>query len=298
LPVRAVSIAEIHYVMGTYLVVAIDGAPEIEARPAMRRCFVEARRLERIFSRYDRDSELNRLNAGTDPAAPLSTDMAELLGRARVLGESTGGAFDVTIGALTLPAAVAASPMRPPRMQLDFDGIAKGYAVDRCAALLRNAGITRALINFGESSQYALGAPIGEHAWLIGVRGLAADAVIGTVALRDQALSASAVFGRFREIGGRAAGHITDPQHGQPLQRDALAVAVASNATDAEAYSKALLIWNERSGGRGACVPKSAQAALVGAVCLDGERIDAWRAAAIGFRSHRIHLTAAAEPLR
>ena len=51
------------------------------------------------------------------------------------------------------------------RRQIDLGGIAKGYAVDRAAEVLRRRKIAAALISAGGSSIYGLGAPPGRQAW-------------------------------------------------------------------------------------------------------------------------------------
>ena len=81
------------------------------------------------------------------------------------------------------------------RRRLDFDGVAKGWAVDRCVGLLRKAGITRALISLGESSAAAIGARPGASSWELTVRGPGNSDAVGTLRLRDQAISISATFG-------------------------------------------------------------------------------------------------------
>ena len=55
-------------------------------------------------------------------------------------------------------------------MEFDLGGIAKGYAVDQAAEIMRTDGVTAALISSGTSSIYALGSPPGEHGWKITVR--------------------------------------------------------------------------------------------------------------------------------
>jgi len=323
-PAAAAPVTEVHYTMGTYFSIRIDGVADTPARAAMRRCFTEARRLEAVFSRFDRDSELSRLNAdGTSARVTVSETMADLLQRALLLRDDTGGAFDVTIGALTAlwrrsATWPAAATLRRdgsgdrvrlqgrdlvrlrPGVRLDFDGIAKGYAVDRCVTLLRAAGITRALLSLGESSQYALGAPPGETGWPIVVRGTAAGTAIGTLRLRDQALSASAVLGHSRELAGHRIGHIVDPESGRPLRDDALAVVVADNATAAEAYSKAVLIWAGREPDHPiAHLRRSPLPSLAAALYVDGGRTSGWHAAAIHFHAYPSPrtITATEEPL-
>jgi len=257
-PVRAATETQIHWVMGTYLRVTAEGDG---AGPALRECFAEARRLDHVFSRFDPTSELSRLHERR--SQPASQTFADLLDRSVLLGRRTDGAFEVTVGALTAlwradtapaPAAVAAARATvggvthsrervriAPGTRLDFDGIAKGYAVDACVARLRAAHVRRAFVSFGESSLYALGTSPTGAAWDVAVRGLDPDAAVGTLHLRDQAVSVSAT----RSSSGRR-GTIVDPSSGNVIDGERVAVVVATSATDAEAYSKALLVWGPR----------------------------------------------------
>ena len=277
---RAEPVTELHYVMGTYYRITAEG-PDVVA--VLRGCFQDARRLEEVYSRFEADSELSRVNATAGTPREVSDEFARLLKRSLALGAATGGAFDVTVGPLTelwragegkpSPEAVAAARARvgaehvrldgrtlelPAGHRLDFDGIAKGWAVDGCVARLRAAGIERALVSLGESSVYALGAPAGEPGWELEVRGAEPDEAVGVLHLRDEGLSVSATFGGGGR-GGRAAGHVVDPHTGEALAEPAVAAVVSASATDAEAYSKALLLWGrngvdriEGLGARGA----------------------------------------------
>jgi len=272
---QAGTITEIHYVMGTYFQVTAEDSDEARARAAMRACFAIAHDGDQRFSRFDPASELTQLNnSATEPRPTVvSTEMAALLRRALDLRALTGGAFDVSIGAVTrlwrtstdwpLPSSVDAARrtdgadafaligttvIRKPGVLLDLDGIAKGWAVDRCAARLQADGVKRALLNLGESSLYAIGAPSGAQGWEVTVRGLGDDTAVGVLTLRDEAVSVSSVFGHALSAGAARVGHIVDPHSGQPLSAPAAAVVVAASATDAEALSKALLIAAQRPG--------------------------------------------------
>lgn len=261
---RAEPVTELHYVMGTYYRITAEGPGVV---PVLRGCFQDARRLEEVYSRFEADSELSRVNATAGTPREVSDEFAQLLRRSLALGAATGGAFDVTVGPLTelwragqgrpTPEAVASARARvgadhvrldgrtldlPGGHRLDFDGIAKGWAVDGCVAKLRAAGIARALVSLGESSVYALGAPAGESGWALEVRGVEPDEAVGILHLRNEGLSVSATFGGGGR-GGRAAGHVVDPRTGEALAEPAVAAVVSASATDAEAYSKALLLW-------------------------------------------------------
>ena len=245
---------QVHYVMGTFLRVVVDD----DVPPsAFDGCFARARALDRTFSRFDPASELVRVNAAA--GGPASAEFRDVLVRGLALARATGGTFDPSVGAVTAlwraPARPAADAVAAARRTvgrvavdgdrvmlgqgtvLDFDGFAKGVAVDACVDALRTAGVTRALVSFGESSLYGLGAPRDADAWTLDVRGPDPDVVVGRLALRDRGASVSAVFGG----DGRRA-HVVDPRTGARLRGHAVSVIVAPSATDAEAWSKAALV--------------------------------------------------------
>jgi thiamine biosynthesis lipoprotein len=131
-----------------------------------------------------------------------------------------------------------------PGTVLDFDGFAKGVAVDACVSVLRRAGVSRALVSFGESSLYALGAPPGADAWRLDVRGTDPTGVVARLALRDQAAAVSAVFGEHGP-GPAGCGHVVDPRSGRCLDEAAVSLVVGPSAADAEAHAKLVLVGGD-----------------------------------------------------
>jgi thiamine biosynthesis lipoprotein len=130
----------------------------------------------------------------------------------------------------------------PPGMELDLAGIAKGYAVDRCAMILRSYGVTSALVNLG-GNMYAIGAPPGKESWTIGIRDpVATDAVIGSFSLRDAAVATSGNYENFVEIDGKRYGHIIDPRTGYPVDHVLSVTVVASTALEADALSTGFFV--------------------------------------------------------
>jgi thiamine biosynthesis lipoprotein len=260
----AAATTQVHYVMGTMLRVDVDDdvAPAVLAP-----CFAQARDLDRTFSRFDPTSELTRLNASGGGAASPSFRAA--IARAIELTRTTGGAFDVSVGALTAlwraPAtpgrdAVAAARRTVGKVavagdrvvlgagtQLDFDGFAKGLAVDACVAALREASVARALVTFGESSLYALGTPHDATAWRLDVRGVDPTRAVAHLELRDEAVAVSAVYGGDGRRTVAQRGHLVDPRSGTCLADDAVGVVVARTAAAAEAYAKMALVDGPRA---------------------------------------------------
>lgn len=263
--------------MGTVLEASVCAADRPTGEALLRALFAEVAALEHSFSTFDPASEVSALNraAGRGPQA-VSPDLARLTADSVALSAATRGSFDPTVGPLValwkaagaanrLPspqelalarARVGASrvrvdeasrtvELRAPGAALDFGGIAKGWALDRASERLRAAGVTRALLSFGESSLAAIGAAPGWDGWGVALTDTTGG-FAGTVELRDRSLSVSDSLGQFVTIDGRRYGHIVDPRSGEPLENARVAAVVAGDGATAEALSKALLVLEQQ----------------------------------------------------
>jgi FAD:protein FMN transferase len=134
---------------------------------------------------------------------------------------------------------------------LDLGAVGKGYAMERASELLREAGITSALLNGGTSTVCALGHPPDQEHWKIAIESppkagsTERPPLLATVALRDEALSVSAVWGKSFQAEGRTFGHVLDPRTGQPVNGPVLAAVVLPSAMETDALSTALLVLGE-----------------------------------------------------
>ena len=178
------------HAMATRFELVLAGEDEVRMRAAGEEALAEIARVEAQLSFYRSDSEIVGLNAraGTG-AVRVDPRLFALLRRCAELSRATEGAFDVTVGPLMrawrfvkakgqvpteeeLAEARAETGMHllefdeesfavgfaRPGAELDLGGYGKGYAVDRAMDLLREAGVSRALLNGGGSSVAALGA--------------------------------------------------------------------------------------------------------------------------------------------
>jgi thiamine biosynthesis lipoprotein len=274
-----VTVSDGRYLMGTVLEISLCVPDRATGEALLDELFAEVASLERTFSRFDVKSDLSKLNraSGSGPlrVAPALSALTALSLQYTAL---TRGSFDVTVGPLVLvwleaeqtaalPSAAALEAARSrvgpavvrvdeaastvdllvPGAMLDFGGIAKGWTLDRLAAKLRKAGVTRALLAFGQSSLCALGKPAGWDGWGV-LLGDASGGFAGTAQLADQSLSISGSLGQYTEIAGRRYGHVIDPRSGEPLTHARVAGALAADGARSEALSKALLILGETDG--------------------------------------------------
>ncbi len=102
--------------------------------------------------------------------------------------------------------------------QLDLGSVAKGFAVDRAADVLRRWGIDKAIVVAG-GDIYALGsAPDGEP-WTIGIQSPDDErAIAGTLLLENQAVATSGTYRQFFRHRGHRYHHIMDPTTAAPFE--------------------------------------------------------------------------------
>ena len=119
-----------------------------------------------------------------------------------------------------------------PGTGIEFGGIAKGYIADRLKDLLRQDGVTSALIDLG-GNILCLGNKPDGTAFRIGVRQPFSDrdAVIDTVAVKDLSVVSSGIYERCFKQNGKFYHHILDPSTGYPVDNTLMAVTILSKAS-------------------------------------------------------------------
>ena len=256
--------------------------PDAAALPRiLDAAFDEVDRIDRLMSHYRTDSPLSRLNReGARHPVAVDPELYDFITDAMRYNRESGGAFDITVGPLMkawgffrgegrMPSDaelavarryVGASHvmMNPasrtiafdqPGVELDLGGIAKGYAVDRAVALLRQRGVTAALVSAGGSTIYALGAPPGRDGWDVAIQDpVDARQIARTVALRDRALSIAGSAEKSFESGGVTYSHLMDPRSGRPAQGLLSVAVLAPTGTAGDALDNAFFVMGpERS---------------------------------------------------
>lgn len=255
------------YLMGT-LVEIKAMHPNVEAcRTSFYHAFHEMERVEHLLSSHLPESEIARINAhASEYPVKVSAETFAILERAIHYAEQTNGLFDVTIGVLskrwgfsgedeiTLPYPEEIEPLRAkvdyhqldlnaadttvafaiPGMQIDLGGIAKGYAIDRAAATLREQGITDFLINAG-GDIYASGFKFEDQRWVIGIKHpRQPEALLAKLEITNSAIATSGDYERYTIIDDIRYHHILDPRTGYPARQCQSVTVLAPTAETAD----------------------------------------------------------------
>jgi len=269
---------EIH--MGVEFEVVLYAEDEAQAAAALTKALARVAGLDKALSDYDLESELSKLSATSQTAVgstaeafsavKVSDDLWTVLAKSQEISQSSGGAFDVTVGPLTklwrrarrqkelpdrelLQAAQAAVGYRflkldpsaktaqllKPNMRLDLGGIAKGYAADEAVKVVVAAGIPRVLVR-ASGDIAAWDPPPGEAGWTVGVAPLDPnDPPTRFVSLRRMVISTSGDARQNLVVDGRRYSHILDPRTGQPLAGRSSVTVIAPQGIVADALGTA-----------------------------------------------------------
>lgn len=232
--------------MHTRLEVVLVGVAEPLARELAEAIEADTADMERRFNRHAAAAGLNVVNArGGMEAVAVDDDLFMALELCEAFRRGTDGYFDITacsesevsgsgnVG-YTLDTAAHTVRLHGAGALLDMGGFAKGYALERLRRRVAEAGVEKAVLNFGDSSITAIGHhPYGDW-WPIGVDPDAGrSGVAHEFHLRDSAISVS---GRGR--GGEY--HIFDPHSGEKVVREETIVVEGRSALVCEVLSTAL----------------------------------------------------------
>lgn len=255
--------------MGSFCEIVADADAAV-----VEKAFAAIKRVEKAISNYDEASELSRLHR--ERSIEAGPDLLAFVNDSLRHARATGGAFDPTVaplvrlwgfkdGAHRVPADAEIEAARrgvgmskvkvdgrrvtlPEGVELDPGAIGKGQGVDAAAAVLREAGVKRALIDFG-STQLAIGR------WPVELRDPFAEGKsLGVLTLEDESLSSSGGYEKFFEKDGTVYGHILDPRTGRPASGVAGASVVAPTGAESDALSTAAFVSGRVPEGRAGLV--------------------------------------------
>jgi FAD:protein FMN transferase len=233
------------------------------------------RDFDMVASVYQQQSLISRVNRNeTDEVN--NAYFTEIFNLAQRISKETDGAFDITVGPLvnawgfgfknrmdmdqqkvdSLLVLVGYKNIRlvnntiikdQPDIQIDFNAIAKGYAIDVIGNFMESRGIRNYLVDIG-GEVLAKGTKPGNEQWIIGIElpgeETTSERVIkATIKIEDLAVATSGNYRRFYEIDGIKYAHTIDPFTGFPVQHSLLSATVFADSTGkADAYATAFMV--------------------------------------------------------
>lgn len=275
-PEKPSLVAARRQIMSTWWEIKVEQqGRDAQARAAMERALDEIARLEDVLSEWRPGTEISRINeaAGDGVALPVGPDTFENLRVGMHVSRLSDGAFDLSWAALRglyrfepgseprlpdaklvarqralvsykdilLDEAARTVRLRRKGMALGLGGIAKGYALDRAAAILERAGFANYLLFAGGQVQVH-GAREG-RAWRVGIKHpRKLDRHIGFFEVYDGSIATTGDYEHAYEVEGRRVHHVIDPTTGYPATRSISVTLIAETGIYADALASACFI--------------------------------------------------------
>jgi thiamine biosynthesis lipoprotein len=265
--------------MGTTVSVWLWTADERGAAQAAEAVFNEMKRLDKEMTTWDPASEVSQINAaaGSHPVV-VSDETYAVIDRAIDVSRRSKGLFDISVEAfkgvwkfdedmdqslpdpavvkqrlalvnwkdIALDAKHHSVFLRRGGMAITLGGIAKGYAVDRCVAVLRARGFSDFMMQAG-GDMYIAGKK-GSEPWVVGIRDPRGppNTLFAVAPIEDHSFSTSGDYERGFVKDGIRYHHIIDTRTGQPAHASRSVTVRAKDAFTADAWSKVMFIMGPK----------------------------------------------------
>ena len=233
--------------MGNSFEITIVGEDESWACNKIDLAIEEIRRIEKLLTTFDNNSQTNEVNrqAGIAPVQ-VDKEVFDLVSRSLKISAVTDGAFDITYGSIdkrlwnfdrtmtALPAAETAKSMirlinfrkvilnkedctvmlKEKGMRIGFGGIGKGYAAEMAKAILKKEGVHSGIVN-ASGDLTAWGYQPAGQPWTIGIANPDnASLPFSYMNITDMAVATSGNYEKFVTINGRKYSHTINPKTG------------------------------------------------------------------------------------
>ncbi len=241
----------------------------------------EVRRIEKLFTTYDQNSQTNLINnqAGIKPVK-VDEEVINLIDRSIKISTLTQGAFDITYGSLdkrfwnfdktmtSLPDPEEAKEavklinfrnivldkkkhtvfLKEKGMRIGFGGIGKGYAADRAKAVMQQAGVDSGIVNAAGDLTVWGNQPDGKP-WTIGIADPEKkDMPFASIQLTNTSVATSGNYEKFVVIKGIKYSHTIDPKTGYPVRGIKSTTVICPSAEIADAMATPITVMGIQAG--------------------------------------------------
>lgn len=254
----------------------------VATQRALDRAYAEMLRLEKLLSEWRPDSEVSAINQRAGSPVIVGADTFAVIEKSVWAGSISKGSFDITFQSMSelwrfgdaaddkprVPSTAEVAARRklvdyrrlrldpesrsvtvPAGVSIGLGGIAKGYIVDRAAAILRTAGLVDFLVQAG-GDLYGAGRKLDGSPWVSGIqdpRG-AHGRYFAMLELENHAFSTAGDYARSYIVDGKRYHHIIDPRTGYPATRSRSVTVWAPDAFLADAIDDSIFILGPERG--------------------------------------------------
>lgn len=258
--------------MGTVVEIQVRDTDEQNADNAITKAFKEVKRIDDLFTTYNQDSPVWKLNKSTDSVITVNKEIYGLIILCDSVTKISNGCFDVSLDKLANVWGFSTdNPRLPENLEIDsalllsgwnkiklvgdnkifklknvgfnFGAIAKGYAVDRAIDVLRNNGLKDALVNAGGEISV-----IGND-WIVGIQHpREINSVIKKLKLKENTVATSGDYEQYFEVDGKRYHHILDPKTGYPSTGLQSVTIINKSNAYADALATAVFVMGKENG--------------------------------------------------
>lgn len=240
--------------------------------------FDEVRRIEALVDEDDVNSPVARINAAAGgPAVAIDPEVFAVLLELQRIAKLSKGAFDVTAAAypaawhsaaqasaapskkdidkaralvgfadLVLDAAARTAQLKIKGARIGVRLVARGYALERAAAMLESKGVSDFVIVAG--GDVIVRGKKGPRPWMVGIQDPRAAGHFAALAAAASVVMTTGDYEEFFFDGGVRYHDVVDPRSGQPASHCRSVTIVANDALTAEALSRAVFVLGAREG--------------------------------------------------
>lgn len=240
----------------------------------------EIKRIEKMISSWDEDSETSLINrnAGIKPVK-VSDELFKLIERSKQISELTDGAFDISYASMDkiwrfdgsmkkIPTEIEIKNsvakvgyekiilnaesktvfLKQKGMKISFGAIGKGYAADKAKELLVSKQVVGGIINAGGDLS-TWGTDVSGKKWIIGiVNPLSKEKIVSWQPIVESSVATSGNYERYVTFNGKRYSHIIDPRTGYPSSGLTQITIFAKNAETCDALATAVFIMGRDAG--------------------------------------------------
>lgn len=263
---------ETRVTMDTYVTIHAIGPKETTSK-AISLAFGRMQEINAKFNSLNPKSPIYAFNHKSITIA--DPEILELIRLAIKVSRESEGAFDITVAPLVELWGFYEKAPRLPRQEeidaalknvgyrylyfdngelkktikdvrIDLGGIAKGYAISEAAKVLKQNGVSCALIDAG-GDIYALGKR-GVRFWKVGIKDPRREGILGYVEVEDLAVLSSGDYERFFIRDGKRYHHIFNPKTGYPTEGLSSVTLIYYDPVVAQAWAKIPFILGAKKG--------------------------------------------------